>query len=147
MKLSYLLVALVLIALLAAAFASGFFVGSTYAPYLATTSYGPNMMARGFTVPNGVMPGFQPGAGMMGRLGRGFATGRVNRGFGMLGGFFPGLGLLGLGSRFLMPLAFVTLIVLVIVLLMRRPQQVVVAPAAAANPPATNNPPAETNQV
>jgi hypothetical protein len=147
MKLSYVLVALVLVALLAAVFASGFFVGSTYAPYLATSAYGPNMMARGFAAPNGMMPGYRPGTGMMSGLGRGLGTGRVNRGFSMLGGFFPGIGLLGLGARFLIPLAFLALIVLVVILLMRRPQPVVVAPAAPANPPATTNPPAETNQV
>ena len=147
MKLSYVLVAIVLIALLAAVFASGFFVGSTYAPYLATTAYGPNMMARGFAAPNGMMPGVQPGTGMMGRLGRGFATGRANRGFGMMGGFFPGTSLLGLGSRFLIPLAFLALIILVVVLLVRRPQPVVMAPAAPANPPAATNPPSESTQV
>ena len=147
MKLSYVLVALVLIALLAAVFASGFFVGSTYAPYLATTAYGPNMMARGFAVPNGVMPGNQPGLGMMGRLGRGFSTGRATRGLGMMGGIFPGFGLLGLGSRFLIPLAFLALIVLVVVLWMRGPQPVQMVPAAPPNPPAAPNPPAETNQV
>ena len=147
MKLSYVLVALVLIALLAAVFASGFFVGSTYAPYLATTSYGPNMMARGFAGGAGVMPGYRPGTGMMDGLGRGFSTGRANRGFGMLGGIFPGIGILGLGSRFLMPLAFLALIVMVVYLLMRRPQRVQVVQTAATNPPASPNPPAETNQV
>lgn len=146
MRLSYLLVALVLVALVAAVFAAGFFVGSTYAPYLGTTAYGPGMMARGFGG-TAVLPGNRPGFGMMGGLGRGFGMGRVNRGFGVLGGVFPGIGLLGLGSRFLIPLAFVALIVLVVILLMRRPQPTAVAPAAPMNPPAETNPPSETSQV
>jgi hypothetical protein len=105
------------------------------------------MMARGFAGGAGIMPGYRPGTGMMDGLGRGFSTGRANRGFGMLGGIFPGIGILGLGSRFLMPLAFLALIVLVVYLLMRRPQRAQVVQTAVTNPPASPNPPAETNQV
>jgi hypothetical protein len=135
MKLSYVLVALILVALLVAVFAAGFFVGSTYAPLTANSAYGPGAMMRGLGG-NGVLPGYRPGAGMMGGLGRGFGMmGGSGRGF-MAGGFFPGFGLLGLGSHFLVPLAFLALIVLVVVLLVRRPQAVAVVPATTANPPA-----------
>lgn len=140
MKLSYVLVALVLIALLVAAFAAGFFVGNTYAPYTANAAFGPAGMMRAFGG-NGALPGLRPGTGMMGGFGRSYGMmGGYGRGF-MAGGFLPGFGLLGLGSRFLMPLAFLALIILVVVLLVRKPQPVAVVPATTANPPT------ETKQV
>lgn len=124
MKLSYVLVALVLIALLVAAFAGGYFVGRTNAPLAASYAYGPGAMLRG-----------QGGFGMMGGYGRGF-----DRGFSPMGGFLPGFGSLGIGLRFLTPLAFLALIALVVILLVRKPK-----PAGVA--PVTTTPPAETKQV
>lgn len=130
MKPSYVLVALVVILLVVAAFAVGFFVGRTYAPLAAAYSYGPGgMMGRGGGY--GMMPGYRPGFGMMGRFGRGF---------GLFGGFLPGLGWLAIGWRFFMPLALLALIVLVVILLVRKRQPATVAPTTA-------NPPVETKQV
>jgi hypothetical protein len=63
------------------------------------------------------------------------------RGFDVTRGFLPGFGALGLGFRFLLPLAVVALIVLVVFLLVRRPK-----PVAAVVPVATN-PPVEPKQV
>ena len=110
MKLSYVLIGLVVIALLAATFAGGYFVGANGS--LATAAYGPGAMMRG-------------GYGMMDGFGRGFGTTR---------GFLPGFGALGFGFRFLAPLAFLGLIVLVVILLMRKPAAPAVAPVTAAAP-------------
>ncbi|MDE3088602.1 MAG: hypothetical protein KGJ80_04370 [Chloroflexota bacterium] len=139
MKLSYVLIALVVLAMLIGAFAGGYFVGRTNAPFAANYAYGLGAMMRGFGG-NGVVPGFRPGTGMMDRFGRG--NGMMNgygRGFGSLG-FFPGLGLLGIGFRFLAPLAFLALIVLVVILLVRKSKPAAVAPVTAA-------PPTETKQA
>ena len=126
MKLSYVLIGLVIVALLVAAFAAGFFIGSTHSVLGVTFGYGPGAMMRSFGNGYGTVPGYRPGFGMP----YGF-----NRGLGRVGGFFPGLGLFGLGFRFLVPLAFLALIVLVVILLVRRPQPAAVVAPAATNPP------------
>ncbi len=130
MKLSYVLIGLVIVALLVAAFAAGFFIGSTHSVFSAAgLGYGPGAMLRGFSNGYGAAPGNRPGFGMM----YGF-----DRGFGRVGGFLPGFGLFGLGFRLLIPLAFLALIVLVVILLVRKPQPApIVAPAATNSPTET----------
>jgi len=140
MRLSYALVALVVMALVVAAFAGGYFVGRTNAPLAASYAYGPGAMMRGWNGVYGMMPGYRPGTGMMRGYGRGYGMmGGFGHGLGAFG-FFPSFGLLGVGAGFLVPLAFLALIVLVVYLLVRKP-----APAAAA--PVTAGLPAETKQV
>ena len=130
MKLSYVLVALVVIALVVAGFAGGYFVGRTNAPLAANYAYGPGAMLRG-----------QGGFGMVGGYSRHFGAMRgFERGSSPMGGFLPGFGALGIGLRFLTPLTFLALIALVVILLVRKPKPAVVAPVTTTSP-------AESKQV